>query len=83
MVLVGQGGAEERHDPIAHDLVDGALVAMHRLHHALEDRVQELARLLRVPIAEQFEGALDVGKQHRHLLALPLEGVAGCEDLLG
>ena len=26
---------EERHDAVAHDLVDGALVPLHRLHHQL------------------------------------------------
>ena len=39
-------GAEESHDPIAHDLVDDALVAVDGLHHPLEDGVEETARLL-------------------------------------
>ena len=77
VVLVGQGGAEERHDAIPHDLVDGALVAVHRLHHALENGVQELARLLRVAVGEQLERAFHVGEQHGHLLALPFESVSG------
>ena len=33
VVLMGERGAKERHDAIAHDLVDGAFIAMHRLHH--------------------------------------------------
>jgi hypothetical protein len=44
--------AEERHDAIAHDLVDGALVAMDGLHHPLEHGVEKLARLLRVTVGE-------------------------------
>jgi hypothetical protein len=39
MVLVGDGRPEQRHDPVAHDLVDGTLVAMNGLHHPLEHRV--------------------------------------------
>ena len=57
VVLVRERGAEERHDAVAHDLVDGALVAVHRLHHALEDGVQELARLLRVAVGEQLDAS--------------------------
>ena len=52
VVFVGEGRTKERHDAIAHDLVHGAFVAVHRLHHALEDRVQELARLLGVSVGE-------------------------------
>jgi hypothetical protein len=36
VVLMRQRGAEERHDPVAHDLVDRPLVAVNGLHHALE-----------------------------------------------
>ncbi len=54
VILVGEGGAEEGHYPIAHDLVDRALVAVDGLHHLLEDGVEELARLLGVAVGEQF-----------------------------
>src|SRR5262249_31352508 len=72
-----------RHDPVAHDLVDRALVAVDRLHHPLEDGIEQLARLLRVPISEQLHRALEVGEQDRDLLALPFERRLGGEDLLG
>ena len=36
VILVGEGSAEERHDAVPHHLVDGALVAMDGVHHALE-----------------------------------------------
>src|SRR5215510_9661392 len=42
MVLVCNGRAEERHDSVAHDLVDSALVAMNGLHHSLEYGVEDL-----------------------------------------
>ena len=54
MVLVGERGAEEGHDAVAHGLVDGALVTVDGLHHALEHRIEELTRLLRVAICEQL-----------------------------
>ena len=83
MVLVGQRRAEERHDPVAHDLVDGALVAVDGLHHPLEDRVEELPRLLGVAVGQQLHRALQVGEEDRDLLALAFQGGLGGEDLLG
>ena len=74
MVLVGEGRAEERHDPVAHDLVDRALVAVDGLHHPFQDGIEELPRLLGVPVGEELHRALEVGEEHRHLLALALEG---------
>ena len=74
VVLVGERRAEERHDPVAHHLVDRALVAVDRLHHALEHRVEELARLLGIAVGEQLHRALEVGEEDGDLLALALEG---------
>jgi hypothetical protein len=39
VVLVGEGCAEQSHDPIAHDLVHRALVAVDGLHHAFKNWV--------------------------------------------
>jgi hypothetical protein len=79
---MGQRRAEERHDPVAHDLVDGALVAMDRLHHVLKDGVQDLACLFGVAVGEQLHGALQVGEEDRDLPALAFQGLGG-EDPLG
>src|SRR5262249_2508121 len=57
--------------------------AVDRLHHVLEDWVQELPRLLGVAVGEELHRALEVGEQHRDLLALALEGALRGEDLLG
>ena len=78
MILVRQRRAEERHDPVAHHLVDGALVAVHRVHHALEHRVEELARLLGIAVGQQLHRALEVREQHGDLLALAFQR-APCE----
>ena len=42
MVLVGNGGAEQRHNAIAQHLIHRALEAVHGLHHQAEGGVQEL-----------------------------------------
>src|SRR5262245_11115797 len=83
MILVCEGRAKERHNPVAHHLIDRALVPMDRLHHALEDRVEDLARFFRIAIGEQLHRAFEVGEEHRDLLALTLEIRLGGEDLLG
>ena len=83
MVLVRQRCTEERHDPVAHDLVHRALIAVDGLHHALQHRIEDLARLLGIAVGEQLHRALEVGEEHRDLLALAFQGGLGGEDLLG
>ena len=77
VILVGERRAEQRHDAVAHDLVHRALVAVDGLHHPLEHGVEDFARLLGVAVGEQLHRALEVGEQHRHLLALAFEGGLG------
>ena len=43
---------------LPHNLIDRALVAVHRRHHALQDGIEELPGLFRVAIRQQFHGAL-------------------------
>jgi hypothetical protein len=83
MVFMGQWRAEERHNAIAHDLVDGPFIAMHRLDHALENWIEDLPCLFGVAIGQQLRGAFEVGEEHRHLLALAFERGPGLQDLLG
>jgi len=83
VVLVRQGGAEQRHDAVAHDLVHGAFVAVDGFHHAFKHRIEELPGLLGVAVGEELHGALEVSEEDRNLLALTLEGSLGREDLLG
>jgi hypothetical protein len=52
MILMGNGRAEEGHNPIPHHLVHGALVAVHGLDHVLQDRIQQLAGFFRVAVGE-------------------------------
>jgi hypothetical protein len=71
---MGERRAEERHDSVTHYLVHCALVAMHRLHHPFEHRIQDLARLLGIAVGEQLHRALEVGEKDRDLLTLAFEG---------
>ena len=83
VIFMRQRRPKQRHDAIAHDLVHRAFVAMHGGHHALQHGIEELPRLLRVAVGEEFHRALEIGKQHRDLLALAFERTAGGQDLLG
>ncbi len=82
MVLVSQRRAKEGHDAVPHDLIDRALVAVYGLHQPLEHGVEQLARLLGIPLGDQLHRTLEVGEKDRDLLALSFEGSLGGEDLL-
>jgi hypothetical protein len=83
VILVSERRSEERHDPIAHHLVHGALVPMHGVHHSLEHGIQDPAGLLGIAVGEQLHRALQIGEEDGDLLPLALEGTLGGEDLLG
>ena len=83
MVLEGERRAEESHDAVAHHLVHRALVAVHGLHHLFQHGVEETLGVLGVAVRQELGGALEVGEQHRDLLALAFERVLGAEDLFG
>jgi hypothetical protein len=82
-LLESERRPEQCHDPIAHHLVDGALVTVDGLHHQLEDGIEDLACFLGIAVGQQFHRALQVGEQHGDLLALALKRGLGDEDLLG
>jgi hypothetical protein len=83
MVFVGNGGAKQGHNAIAEHLIHRALEAVHGGHHALQGRVEKLLGGFGIKAADEFCGVLEVGKQHRHLLALAGQGGAGSEDFVG
>ena len=62
MVFVGDRGAKQGHDAVAQHLVDGALEAMHGVHHDVQGRVQEPPGLFRVKTLDQLRRAFDVGE---------------------
>ena len=82
VILVRQRRAEEGHDPVAQDLVDGALVVVDRLHQGFEDRVEDLPRFLRIPVGQELERALQIGEEHGDLLALAPERLAHAQHAI-
>jgi hypothetical protein len=83
VILVGNGGPEERHDAVARVLVDGALEAVDAVRQDREEAVEDRVPCLGVDALGEVHGALQVHEQHRHQLALALEGALGGEDLVG
>ena len=73
VVLVRDGRAEQRHDAVAEELVDGALVAVDLGQHQLESAAHERMHFLRVEPLGQRGEARHVHEQHRDLLALAFE----------
>jgi hypothetical protein len=44
--------------------------------------VKELTGVFGVAVGQQLHRAFEIGEEHRHLLALALQGTAGGENLL-
>ena len=83
VVLVGNGGAKQGHNAIAEHLIDGALKAVHGLHHQADGGVQELLGRFRIQALDEPGRVLDVGKEDGDLFAFAFQGGAGGEDLVG
>src|SRR5207247_30342 len=67
---------------IAEELVDGALILVHRCQRDPEEAVDHQVELLRAQLRRQRAGADHVAEQHAHLLALTLDGAPHGQDLL-
>src|SRR5215470_10644382 len=83
MVLVGDGGAEERHDAVTRVLVDGPLVTVNAAREDPEQAIEETMPFLGVDALRELHRAHDVGEEDGDQLALAPERALGCEDLLG
>jgi hypothetical protein len=70
VILVGDRGAEDGHDPVPGELVDGALELGHGAGQDREEALHDLAPLLGVLLLGEVHRPTHVGEQHRHLLAL-------------
>src|SRR5262249_48927373 len=82
MVLVGERSAEERHDAVAHHLIDRALKPVNGLHHVFKNRIEDLPGVLWIAVGEQLHRTLEIGKENCHLLALAFESALRDENLL-
>ena len=83
VVLVGDRRPEQRHDPVPGELVDGALEAVHARAQDREEAIHDPPPLLGVALLGELHRAHHIREQHRHLLALALQGGAAGADLLG
>ena len=83
MIFMGQRRPKQGHDAVAHHLIDRPLVAVHRLHHQRQDRVEELTGLLGVAVGQQLHRALEVSEQDGDLLALAFQAQTGLQDFFG
>ena len=82
MVLMGQRRTEQRHDSIAHDLVDSAFIAVDSFHHMFKDG----SRIFRASSGSRSASSsidLHVSKQHCDVFALAFESALGGENLFG
>ena len=82
MILVRDRCPEQRHEPVAEELVDGSGVAVHLGQRVLEEAVDDLVKILRPQLPGQVAGAHDVAEQHGDLLALAPGGTRDGQDLL-
>ncbi len=71
MVLMGQGGTEQGHDPIPGELVDGALIPVDLIHQDLEAAVHDLVDFLRVQLLGEGGEVGHIGKEDGHQLRSP------------
>jgi hypothetical protein len=83
VVLESQRRPEQRHEPVAKELIDRAFVAVDLGQRHLEEAIDEGVHRVRAKPIGQRRGVGHVTEQHRDDLALALDGVPGGEDLLG
>ena len=62
MILVRQRRAENRHDAVTHHMVHSAFIAVYSVHDLVDNRIDELARFLRVAVSKEFHRAFEVGE---------------------
>src|SRR6266542_4903300 len=82
-LLHSQWRAEKRHQTVARQLVHRALIAMDLMDQVCVELIHEGKERFLPELHAQRRIADQVSEQHRHVLALPLEGAAGAENLFG
>ena len=76
MILMGLGGAKQRHDPVALRFVDDAVIANHGFIHDVENGLKALHS--EFGIAQTIHdtgGVANIGKQNRQVFTLSTLGV--------
>jgi hypothetical protein len=83
VVFLGERGAEQRHQPIARELVHHPLEAVDPLAQDRQAAIHHPPPVLRVEPLGQLHRPDHVREQHRHQLALPLQRAARRQHPLG
>src|SRR5216683_1115435 len=83
VILVRDRRAEERHEAVAQELVDGALEAVDLAERPLEEGAEQRVHAVGPELLGQYGGADQIAEQHRDRLALAFERAARGQDLLG
>ena len=81
MVFVGDRRTEQRHDPVAGELVDEPFEAPHAFGEDLEEALHDRRELLGVELLGQLHRSFDVGEENGDLLALAFDRTARGQDL--
>ena len=63
VIFVRQRRAEQRHDAVAQDLIDGAFVPVHCVHHQVQYRIDDFLRFFRIAPFDECGRAANVGEQ--------------------
>src|SRR5881409_899247 len=82
VVLVGDRGAEERHDAVAGVLVDGPLVSVNAARKDPEQAIEQAMPFLGIDALRELHRAHDVGEEDGDQLALAPERALGRKNLL-
>jgi hypothetical protein len=82
VILMGNRGSKEGHNPVTQYLVHGALIAVHRIHHGMQGGVQELLGGFRIKATDEFQRVFDIRKEYCDVLALAYHGGTGRADFL-
>ena len=76
MILVGYGGSEESHYPIAPELIDRALTLVDFIHENTEAAVHDLVDFFRIELLRHGGEPSHIREHHRHELALAFNGAS-------
>src|SRR4030095_8425932 len=82
MVLVGNRGAEERHDSVAGVLVDSPLVSVNAARKDPEQAIEQAMPFLGIDALSELHRTHDVGEEDGDQLALAPERALGRKNLL-
>ena len=75
MIFMSDRCAKQRENSVTGRLDNVPVVAMNRIDHELQRWIDNRASYFGIEIAHQLGGALDIGEQRGHALALAFDGL--------